>query len=99
MATDVIAILGIAIESLQTVETQLASLLPPAIIRDPTSESTIVAERVVKHLFNYLSSFTSGNAGSFTADSYVQLGVIQRWYESFLAKLRAGGVGFLERTD
>jgi len=64
---------------------------------DLTRDPTILAERMVKHLFNYISGFSSG--GPLNSDMAIPLSVIQRWYESFLGKLRAGGVGFLERGD
>ena len=93
---DVTAILGIAVEPVHVIQGQLASL--PASISRTASDPTFLAERVVKHLFNYLSSFATGGTG-LSADNYVQLSAIQRWYESFLAKVRAGGIGFLERDE
>lgn len=59
-------------------------------MKDPT----VLAERIVKHLLNYLSSFL-GNCSS--AEVMVPMDLIARWYESFLAKIKAGGTGFLER--
>lgn len=91
---DVTAILGIAVEPVHEIQAQLASL--PTSLQKPAADPTFLAERIVKHLFNYLSSFA---ADGVTAESYVQLGVIQRWYDSFLVKVRAGGIGFLERED
>jgi hypothetical protein len=29
----------------------------------------------------------------------IPMAVVARWYESFLAKVRAGGIGFLEREE
>jgi len=55
----------------------------------------MLAERIVKHLFNYLSSFAT--SGGVTPETYVPLGAITKWYESFLSKIKAGGTGFLER--
>ena len=46
------------------------------------SDPGLVAEKVVRHLFNYLSSFST----ALTPDSAIPLGVITRWYESFLTK-------------
>jgi hypothetical protein len=98
-STDVTAILGIAIEPVHVIQGELASM--PSSISKPltgAADPTFLAERVVKHLINYLSSFATNGPG-LTAESYVQLGAIQRWYESFLAKVRAGGIGFLERDE
>lgn len=60
-------------------------------ISDPAS----MAERIVRHLFTHLSSFDS-NLGPQTM---IPLGVIQRWYDNLLSKLRAGGAGFLTREE
>ena len=60
-------------------------------VRDPT----LLAERIVKHLFNYVSGFTGGSEMS--PDVVVPMSVIARWYESFMDKIRTGGVRFLER--
>ena len=98
-SADVTAILGIAIEPVHVIQGELASM--PSSISKPVTgaaDPTFLAERVVKHLFNYLSSFATNGPG-LTAESYIQLGAIQRWYESFLAKVRAGGIGFLERDE
>ena len=58
-------------------------------------DSTVLAGRIVKHLFNYVSGFTGGSEMS--PDVVVPMGVIARWYESFMGKIRTGGVRFLER--
>ena len=75
-----------------------SAIAPP---RDPAAEATLLAERVVRHLFNYLSSFAAdaGGSAAISPTSVVQLGWIQKWYESFLGKVRAGGIGFLERQE
>jgi hypothetical protein len=96
---DVTAILGLSIEPLPDIAAQLANLSAvakpePAGLRDPT----LLAERVVKHLFNYVSGFTSGGAGV-GPDVAVPMTLIVKWYESFVGKVRNGGVGFLERGD
>ena len=62
-------------------------------MRDPT----VLAERIVKHLFNYVSGFTGGSGMS--PDVAVPMSVIAKWHESFMGKIRAGGVGFLERGN
>jgi hypothetical protein len=53
----------------------------------------------VKHLFNYISGFTGGSGGMMSPQAMIPMGVIAKWYESFLNKIKAGGVGFLERDD
>lgn len=55
------------------------------------------AERIVKHLFNYISGFVSG--GMVTPETAVPMSVIAKWYEAFMAKVKAGGVGFLENVE
>jgi len=95
---EVIAILGLAIEPLPSIESQVA-LMPQTIARNAANagvpDPTLLAEKIVKHLFNYVAGFTGG----VSADSAVPMNVIQKWYDNFLGKLRAGGVGFLERGD
>jgi hypothetical protein len=98
MQQDVTAILGLSIEPLVQIQAQLQSLPKPVaapgtdLARDPT----LLAERVVKHLFNYVSSFIGGPVNPDTA---IPMSVIAKWYENFLGKVRAGGIGFLERGD
>lgn len=62
-------------------------------LRDPT----LLAERIVKHLFNYVSGFSGGTG--VTPESLVPMSVIARWYEGFMGKVRNGGIGFLERGE
>ncbi|TFK31333.1 hypothetical protein BDQ12DRAFT_729652 [Crucibulum laeve] len=96
---DVTAILGFAIEPLAAIANQMSSL-PSALSRpgpDLTKDPAALAERIVKHLFNYVSGFV-GSAGV-GPDVTVPMSIIARWYEQFSGKLRAGGVGFLERGD
>ncbi|KIM41441.1 hypothetical protein M413DRAFT_411155 [Hebeloma cylindrosporum] len=99
MQQDVTAILGLSIEPLLQIQAQILSLPKPLtapgmdLARDPT----LLAERVVKHLFNYISSFIGG--GPVSPDTTIPMSVIARWYDNFLGKVRAGGIGFLERED
>jgi len=97
---DVTAILGLSIEPLEQIHSQI-QLLPTTLAKpdapDLTKDPTALAERIVKHLFNYISSFTGGEGVSPTMA--VPMTVIAKWYENFLGKIRAGGVGFLERGD
>ena len=74
-----------------------SSLVKPGV--DLTRDPTMLAERIVKHLFNYISGFTGGGGGMMTPEAMIPMGVIAKWYESFLNKVKAGGVGFLERDD
>jgi len=63
-------------------------------------DPTLLAERIVKNLFHYISGFApGGGAGAVAADSLVPMGVIAKWYEKFLSKVKAGGVGFLENEE
>ena len=100
-STDVTAILGIAVEPVHVIQGELASI-PLSIMAKPfgLADTTLLAERIVKHLLNYLAGFaTNAPIGGIEAENWVQLGVVQRWYESFVAKVRAGGIGFLERDS
>jgi len=84
---------------LEQILTQVQSL-PSALVKPGvglTKDPTALAEKIIKHLLNYISGFTGG--GGVNADVAVPMSVISRWYESFLSKVRAGGVGFLERAD
>lgn len=99
MQEDVTAILGLSIEPLLQIQTQLQSLPKPVVTPgiDLARDPTLLAERVVKHLFNYISSFIGG--GPVNPDTAIPMSVIARWYDNFLGKVRAGGIGFLERGD
>ncbi|KAF9495256.1 DUF775-domain-containing protein [Pleurotus eryngii] len=101
--SDVVAILGLAIEPLDQIQVQVSGLpttiVKSAIAQDATRDATLMAERVVKHLFNYLSSFVGSGPGGFAPDVLVPMGMIAKWYDSFLSKVKAGGIGFLERGD
>ena len=97
----VTAVLGISIEPLPQILEQVSAL--PSAMAKPVpapSDGAILAERIIKHLFNYVSGFVSGSSGaSLSPDSMVPMSLIARWYESFLSKVRAGGIGFLERQE
>lgn len=92
------AILGLAIEPLPQILAEVAAL-PSAVAqkRDPATDATLLAERTVKHLFNYLSGFAQG--GTLTPESAVPMGMIVRWYDSFVSKVRNSGIGFLENLE
>ena len=60
-------------------------------------DPTLLAERIVKHLFNYLSGFANGAA--LTPDVAIPMSTIIRWYESFTSKIKKSGIGFLENLE
>lgn len=107
-ASDVTAILGIAVEPIQAVEAQISANSANA--PQPTdnrlvkvgagglSDPAILAEKIVKHMFTYLSSFIQ-DPRSMSSDTVVPLNFIRKWYDNFLTKVRSGGVGFLENQD
>ncbi|THU95935.1 DUF775-domain-containing protein [Dendrothele bispora CBS 962.96] len=99
LPTDVTAILGLSVEPLDQIHAQMGSL--PSFIakpnQDPSKDPTVLAERIVKNLFNYLSSFTGG--GPLTPDVAVPMGLIAKWYEGFMSKVKNSGVAFLEREQ
>jgi hypothetical protein len=111
----VTAILGLALEPLEAIAAQLATLSQNQvqnamnITPTPTPISSlapitkspdpiILAEKVAKHMFHYISGFVPAGTG-IGPDSTVPMGIIARWYESFVGKVRAGGVGFLDRDE
>ncbi|KAG5644836.1 hypothetical protein DXG03_007563 [Asterophora parasitica] len=98
-SADVTAVLGLAIEPLAQIQAQLAQL-PSTVAKPagPTPDPTLLAERIVKNLFNYVSGFVEGSGGV-TPELSVPMNIIVKWYESFMNKMRVGGVGFLERGD
>lgn len=97
---NVTAILGVSIEPLEAIAAQMVTIAPQAISGDMgvsrPPDPTLIAERVVKNLFNYIGGFTSGNTA---LETLVPLSVIAKWYDKFLSKVRAGGIGFLENED
>lgn len=97
---DVTAILGLAIEPLDQIQVQMSTLNSTLVKATPdlTKDPKILADRIVKHLFNYVSSFI-GSSGTVTPDVAVPMSIVGKWYDSFMSKLKAGGVGFLERSE
>ncbi|TFK67612.1 DUF775-domain-containing protein [Pluteus cervinus] len=94
---DVTAVLGLSIEPLTQIQAQLSTALvkPSSTVeKDPVW----LAERIVKHMFNYISGFVGG-MGGVGLESAVPMSVVAKWYESFVRKVRAGGIGFLERDE
>jgi len=100
---NIIATLGISIELSGAVQAQIATLPPSAsstnavvlgnssVVTDPT----VLAERIVRHLFNHLSSFET----QVGPQTMVPLGVIQKWYDNLMSKLKTIGASFLANQD
>lgn len=93
---DVTAVLGFAMEPLVQIEPQISALASALVKPTPAANPTLLAERIVTNLFHYISSFLGGQV---TQEVTVPMTIIVKWYESFLAKVRAGGIGFLERSE
>jgi len=98
---DVTATLGIAIEPLSQISLTLpdpgngngnGAVVVAARLADPS----YLAEKIVKHLFNFLSSFVG--TGTVDENTLVPMGAIVRWYEGFKTKLKNLGPGFLDRA-
>lgn len=88
-----IAQLGIAIEPIGEVTNQIANM-PPG--NKPIADPVTLAERIGKHLVNYLSGF--GEAAP-NGQTYVPMTAVSRWYDNFMSKVKAGGISFLERQE
>ncbi|CAE6422894.1 unnamed protein product [Rhizoctonia solani] len=108
-ANDVTAVLGIAVEPIQAVEAQTNANATALAVQSTENrlvksgpqgltDPSVLAERIVKHMFTYLSSFVS-DPGSLSSDTVVPLNIIRRWYDNFLTKIRSGGVSFLENQE
>jgi len=94
------AFLGLVIEPLWEAAAQVANLPAPQPPNAPNAQDAIaLADRIVKNLFNYLSSFSPNPAAPLTADTAVPIGLITKWSESFMTKLKNGGLAFLSRGD
>jgi protein Hikeshi len=96
----VTAKLGLSIEPLHEIAAQMAAL-PSAIGKpnqDPSRDPTLLAEKIVKNLLNYLSGFTGGG-GPMSPDVAVPMGLIVKWYEGFMTKVKNSGISFLERDE
>lgn len=103
---DVTAILGFAVEPLEAVAAQIAALSTTTINSTLSADASavtkqvdpgVLAERIARHLLNYVSGFVP--SGGMGPESMIPMGVIAKWYDSFMSKLRAGGTGFLERGE
>ena len=105
-AANVTAILGFSIEPLLQIQEQV-TLLPSSnsatgtLAKSPV-DPTLLAERIVKNLFNYVSGFGERSGmgpGTIQPESKIEMAVIAQWYEKFLGKVRNGGIRFLERDE
>ncbi|KZW00371.1 DUF775-domain-containing protein [Exidia glandulosa HHB12029] len=95
---DASCMLGISVEPLASVYAQVpptAPTMPAPTTQDPA----VLAEKVVKHLFNFLSSFSANPAAPLSPDTSVPIGLVSKWYESFMSKLRTTGTAFLDRAS
>jgi len=94
--SNVMAVLGLSIEPLEQIQAQVSSL-PSALVKPMAAANnpTVLAGKIVRHLFNYMSSFVGGG-GNLTPESMVPMNAIKNWYDSFTRKLEVGGIGFLE---
>lgn len=101
--------LGISIEPLDSIESQVQSLQTPSTsmaLTRPLPPITLVAQRIAKNLFNFLSSFATQNLppgvmtlGGLRADTtYVPLKVFEDWWTKFNHKVESDP-GFLERES
>lgn len=96
-ALDITAVLGFSVEPLAQIQPQIATLSSAAPTSAQGTDSAVwMADRVAKHLYNYVSGFVDGGVRQ---DTQIPLNVIGRWYESFMGKVKAGGTGFLERIE
>ena len=98
-SSDVTAMLGISIEPLHQIQPQIDALhssttaiAKPVLAQNPA----LLAERIVRHLFNFISSYSGSAAGSQTM---VPMSLIAKWYENFTTRVKTAGTGFLEREE
>ena len=96
---NVTAILGLSVEPIHQIESQLQNIPGASGSGTPNlvQNSAALAERVVKHLINYISGFAGGAAVN--SNTMIPMNLIERWYEVFIGKLKAGGPGFFERGE
>ncbi|KAJ3746347.1 DUF775-domain-containing protein [Lentinula detonsa] len=101
-SSETAAVLGIAIEPLAQILPQIQSLptqgsiaVNSTAVARPPLDPTLFAERIVRHLFNYISGFASSS--DLGPDVAIPMGIIAKWYEVFLSKVKNSGTAFLER--
>jgi protein Hikeshi len=101
--------LGISIEPLSAIESQVNTLHAPTTtmtVGKPIPPLTLVAQRIAKNLFNYMGSFASQNLpmgvmtlGQLRPDAtYVPLKAFEDWWSKFNHKVESDP-GFLERES
>jgi len=61
------------------------------------SDPTYLAQKIIQHLFNFLSSFSSSSTPS--GSVLIQMADLRSWYEKLVAKIKNGGTAFLDRED
>lgn len=83
----VTALLGIAIEPVDAVISQVSTLSTSG---KSVADPDVLAERIARHLLNFTSSFGMAS---------IPQRAIEQWYESFRGKVRTMGTSFLERAD
>lgn len=104
------AVLGISIEHLDSVLAQVASLhvsgsesmsgtTSTALLSRSInlSDPTYLAQKIIQHLFNFLSSFSSSSTPS--GSVLIRMADLRSWYERLVAKIKNGGTAFLDRED
>jgi hypothetical protein len=96
--TPVTATLGLSIEPLGAIATQISGLPTSGPANGPIrpADALALAERIVKHMMSYMNGFAPSGA---RGDAAIPLALFQKWYESFLSKIKVAGVGFLERSE
>lgn len=98
-------ILGISVEPLESVQVQLATLQLPEGSSDSSSNNALVkrtaplstavlARRIIRNAFNFLSSFASGSSSG----DVVPLKAFQDWWTKFEKKIEYDPT-FLERDE
>jgi hypothetical protein len=94
------ATLGISIEPIAAVQQELSTIqqstMSSALVRPGMNVSQVglMAERVLKNLYNYIASFSVQNLpvnaipiGQLTENGYLPLKTFQTWYENLSRKL------------
>ncbi|KZT52593.1 DUF775-domain-containing protein [Calocera cornea HHB12733] len=98
--------IGLSMEPIDQVQQQVASitssskslvLVRPSAPAPTTSDPVYLTGLILKNLFIYLTSFTHDN--TLNPNNTVQIGMIQKWYDTLMHKLKVGGTAFLERED
>ncbi|KAM0753102.1 DUF775-domain-containing protein [Meredithblackwellia eburnea MCA 4105] len=110
--SDNVATIGIMCEPLEQVEAQVGAAGAGSKVADVTesasqavvlasngvaSNPVLVAQKVATNLMHHVAGFAQPlpNGGG----SWIDLNVVEKWYNNFERKLRTGGVGFLLQSD